>query len=250
MVVVPANTTDFDLHTEEIEPYFTAHTQAILVNSPNNPSGVVYRKEALEALAALLRRKSAEYGHPIYLIADEPYRELVFDGYETPFIPNVYENTVVCYSWSKSLSLPGERIGYVFVPDRCADSEDLFNAVAGAARALGHICAPTTSQYVVEQCCGVMPDIAAYDENRKTLYKGLTDMGYSIVYPHGAFYMLLKAPFGTALEFSERAKEFNILVPPCEPFGCPGYLRLSTCVSHDMIVRSLPAFKALLESGK
>ena len=250
MVTVPANTEDFDLHVEEVEPYFTEHTQAILVNSPNNPSGVVYKKEALEALAELLRKKSAEYGHPIYLIADEPYRELVFDGYETPFIPNIYENTVVCYSWSKSLSLPGERIGYVYVPDRCADSVDLFHAVAGSARALGHICAPATSQYIVEQCCGVMPNIKAYDENRKTLYEALTGYGYTCVYPHGAFYMLIKAPFGTALEFSEKAKEYNILVPPCEPFGCPGYLRLSTCVSHDMILRSLPAFKALIEDNR
>ena len=249
MVVVPANTADFDLHVEDVEPYFTANTQAIIINSPNNPSGVVYKKKALEALAALLRKKGEEFGHPIYLIADEPYRELVFDGYETPFIPNIYENTVVCYSWSKSLSLPGERIGYVFVPDRCADSVDLFNAVAGSARALGHICAPTTSQYIVEQCCGMMPDIAAYDENRKTLYEALTSYGYTCIYPHGAFYMLIKAPFGTALEFSDRAKEFNILVPPCEPFGCPGYLRLSTCVSHEMIEKSLPAFKALIEAG-
>ncbi len=250
IVVVPANTTDFDLHVEEIEPYFTEHTQAIIINSPNNPTGVVYQKEALEALAALLRRMSEKLGHPVYLIADEPYRELVYDGYETPFIPNIYENTVVCYSWSKSLSLPGERIGYVFVPDACADSVDLFNAVAGSARALGHICAPTTSQYVVEQCCGVLPDIAAYDENRKTLFEALTSYGYTCVYPHGAFYMLIKAPFGTAAEFSEKAKEFNILIPPCEPFGCPGYLRLSTCVAHEMILRSLPSFKALIESAE
>lgn len=249
VVVVPPNTTDFDLHAEEIEPYFTEHTQAILINSPNNPSGVVYKKESLESLAKLLRKKSEQFGHPIYLIADEPYRELVFDGYEAPFIPNIYENTVVCYSWSKSLSLPGERIGYVFVPDACTDSVDLFNAVAGSARALGHICAPTTSQYIVEQCCGIMPDIAAYDENRKTLYKGLTEMGYTCLYPHGAFYMLMKTPYGTSMDFSEKAKEFDILLPPCDPFGCPGYMRLSTCVSHEMILRSLPAFKALIEAG-
>ena len=249
VVVVPPSVPDFDLHPEAIEPYFSEHTQAIIVNSPNNPSGVVYGREALEALAELLRRKSAEFGHPIYLIADEPYRELVFDGYEVPFIPNIYENTVVCYSWSKSLSMPGDRIGYVFVPDRCADSTDLFFAVAGSARALGHICAPTTSQYIVERCCGVMPNVKAYDENRKTLYEALTSYGYTCVYPHGAFYMLLKAPFGTALEFSEKAKEYNLLIPPCEPFGCPGYLRLSTCVSHEMILKSLPAFKALLEAG-
>ena len=250
VTVVPPNTDDFDLHVDMIAPYLNAHTQAIIINSPNNPSGVVYRRADLEALAALLREKSAEFGHPVYLIADEPYRELVYDGYEAPFIPNIYENTVVCYSWSKSLSLPGERIGYVFVPDRCADSADLFHAVAGSARTLGHICAPTTSQYVVEHCCHLMPNVKAYDENRKTLYEALTSYGYTCVYPHGAFYMLLKAPFGTALEFSEKAKEFNILVPPCEPFGCPGYLRLSTCVSHEMIVKSLPAFKALIESGK
>ena len=250
VVVVPANTTDFDLHVDEIEPYISAHTQAIIVNSPNNPTGIVYTEDALRALGDLLRKKGEQFGHPIYIIADEPYRELVYDGRVAPFIPNLYENTVVCYSWSKSLSLPGERIGYVYVPDRAADSADLFYAVAGSARALGHVCAPTTAQYVVEKCCGMMPDIKAYDENRKTLYNGLTEMGYTCVYPQGAFYVLLKAPFGTALEFSEKAKEFNILVPPCEPFGCPGYLRLSTCVSHEMIVKSLPAFKALIEAGR
>lgn len=249
-VVVPANTTDFDLHVEEIKPYVTAHTQAIIINSPNNPTGIVYREEALRALGDMLREKGEAFGHPIYIIADEPYRELVYDGRVAPFIPNLYENTVVCYSWSKSLSLPGERIGYVYVPDRAADSVDLFNAVAGSARAMGHVCAPTTAQYVVEKCCGMMPDIAAYDENRKTLYAGLTEMGYTCVYPQGAFYVLIKAPFGTALEFSEKAKTFNLLIPPCEPFGCPGYLRLSTCVSHEMIVKSLAAFKALIESGK
>lgn len=248
-VVVPANTADFDLHVEEIKPYVTAHTQAIIINSPNNPTGIVYREEALRALGDMLREKSEAFGHPIYIIADEPYRELVYDGRVAPFIPNLYENTVVCYSWSKSLSLPGERIGYVYVPDRAADSVDLFNAVAGSARAMGHVCAPTTAQYVVEKCCGMMPDIAAYDENRKTLYAGLTEMGYTCVYPQGAFYVLIKAPFGTALEFSEKAKTFNLLIPPCEPFGCPGYLRLSTCVSHEMIVKSLAAFKALIEAG-
>lgn len=248
-VIVPPNTADFDLHVDEIEPYFTEHTQAIVINSPNNPTGVVYRKESLQALAALLRRMGEKFGHPIYVIADEPYRELVFDGVTVPFIPNLYENTVVCYSWSKSLSLPGERIGYVYVPDACADSVDLFNAVAGSARALGHICAPATSQYIVEQCCGVMPNIKAYDENRKTLYQGLTELGYTCIYPRGAFYMFIKAPFGTAMEFSEKAKELNILIPPGESFGCPGYLRLSTCVSHEMIVKSLSAFKTLIEQG-
>lgn len=248
MVVVPMDETDFGLHVNAIEPYLTAHTQAIIVNSPNNPTGMVYSRETLEALADLLRKKGEAFGHPIYLIADEPYRELVFDGYETPFIPNIYENTVVCYSWSKSLSLPGERIGYMYVPDRCADSAALFHAVTGAARALGHICAPTTAQYVVQECCMMMPDVTPYDENRKLLYKELTAMGYTCVYPHGAFYMLLKSPMETATAFSEKAKEFNILVPPCDPFGCPGYLRLSTCVSPAMVKKSIPAFRALLEA--
>jgi len=249
VVAVPANTKDFDLHVEEIEPFVNAHTQAVIINSPNNPTGIVYTEEALRALGDMLRQKSKAFGHPIYIIADEPYRELVYDGRVVPFIPNLYENTVVCYSWSKSLSLPGERIGYVYVPDQAADSVDLFHAVAGSARAMGHVCAPTTAQYVVEHCCGMMPDIKAYDENRKTLYNGLTEMGYTCVYPQGAFYVLLKAPFGTALEFSEKAKEYNLLIPPCEPFGCPGYLRLSTCVSHEMIEKSLSAFKALLEEN-
>lgn len=250
VVVVPANTEDFDLHVDAIEPYLSARTQAIIVNSPNNPTGVVYTRETLEALAALLRKKSAEFGHPIYLIADEPYRELVYDGVTAPFIPGIYEDTVVCYSWSKSLSLPGERIGYVYVPDTCTDSLNLFYAVTGSARALGHICAPTSAQYVVEACCDadVMPDVTPYDENRKTLYSALTEMGYTCAYPHGAFYIMLKSPLESALAFSEKAKEFNILVPPCEPFGCPGYLRLSTCVSHEMILKSIPTFKALLDS--
>ncbi|MBQ1632844.1 MAG: pyridoxal phosphate-dependent aminotransferase, partial [Clostridia bacterium] len=168
-VIVPANTKDFDLHVDEVEPYVTAHTQAIIINSPNNPTGIVYHEEALRALGDMLRKKGEAFGHPIYIIADEPYRELVYDGRVAPFIPNIYENTIVCYSWSKSLSLPGERIGYVYVPDQCADSENVFYAVAGSARAMGHVCAPTTAQYVVEKCCGMMPDIAAYDENRKTL---------------------------------------------------------------------------------
>ena len=195
-----------------------------------------------------LTRKGAEYGHPIYIIADEPYRELVYDGAEVPFIPNLYPNTIVCYSWSKSLSLPGERIGYVCVPDQAADSKDLYAAVAGAARALGHVCAPSMQQLVAGLCAAVRPDLAAYDENRKTLYDALTGYGYRCVRPQGAFYLFVQAPGGDAQAFSDRAKEKNLLIVPGGDFGCPDYFRASTCVSHDMILKSLPVFKELIQA--
>ena len=233
-----------------MEKRLTAHTQAIIVNSPNNPSGAIYSRENLLALGDVLKRKGAEFGHPIYIIADEPYRELVYDGAEVPFIPNLYPNTIVCYSWSKSLSLPGERIGYVCVPDQAADSADLYAAVAGAARALGHVCAPSMQQLVVGLCAAVRPDLAAYDENRRTLYDALTGFGYRCVRPQGAFYLFVQAPGGDAQAFSDRAKEKNLLIVPGGDFGCPDYFRASTCVSHDMILRSLPIFKELIQANK
>ena len=247
-VIVPAEE-GFRLNAQSVERYVTPHTQAIIVNSPNNPSGVVYTREELEALAEMLRRKEAEYGHPIYIIADEPYRELVYDGVEVPFIPTIYADTIVCYSWSKSLSMPGERIGYVLVPDAAADSNALHCAIAGAARAHGHVCAPSLIQRVIAHCAHMRPDVAAYDRNRKTLYEALTSYGYSCINPSGAFYMLVRAPGGDSQAFSDRAKlEENLLIVPGEGFGCPEYFRLSTCVSHDMIVRSLPSFQRLLQS--
>ena len=251
LVVVPADTKAFQIHLDEVEKRITKHTQAIIVNSPNNPSGVVYTEETLKGLAALLERKSAEYGHPIYIIADEPYRELVYGGVKVPFIPCLYKNTIVCYSYSKSLSLPGERIGYVYVPGFAADSHDVYAAISGAARIMGHVCPPTLMQKVIEYCAEERPDLVAYDENRNLLYNSLTEMGYECAKPDGAFYLFVKAPNGDANAFSEKAKlGHNLLVVPADGFGCPGFFRLSYCVSNDMIRRSLPAFKAMIESYK
>ena len=251
LVVVPADTKAFQIHLDEVEKRITKHTQAIIVNSPNNPSGVVYTEETLKGLASLLERKSAEYGHPIYIIADEPYRELVYGGVKVPFIPCLYKNTIVCYSYSKSLSLPGERIGYVYVPGFADDSHDVYAAIAGAARIMGHVCPPTLMQKVIEYCAEERPDLVAYDENRNLLYNSLTEMGYECAKPDGAFYLFVKAPNGDANAFSEKAKlDHNLLVVPADDFGCPGFFRLSYCVSNDMIRRSLPAFKAMIESYK
>ena len=251
LVVVPADTKAFQIHLDEVEKRITKHTQAIIVNSPNNPSGVVYTEETLKGLAALLERKSAEYGHPIYIIADEPYRELVYGGVKVPFIPCLYKNTIVCYSYSKSLSLPGERIGYVYVPGFADDSHDVYAAISGAARIMGHVCPPTLMQKVIEYCAEERPDLVAYDENRNLLYSSLTEMGYECAKPDGAFYLFVKAPNGDANAFSEKAKlDHNLLVVPADGFGCPGFFRLSYCVSNDMIRRSLPAFKAMIESYK
>ena len=248
MVLVPADTQAFQIHLEEVEKRITSHTQAIIVNSPTNPSGVVYTEETLRGLAALLERKSAQYGHPIYIIADEPYRELVYGGVKVPFIPNLYKNTLVCYSYSKSLSLPGERIGYVYVPSFADDSAAVYAAVSGAARVMGHVCPPTLFQKVVGLCAQERPDLQAYEENRNLLYDSLREMGYECAKPDGAFYLFVKAPGGDANAFSEKAKrEHNLLVVPADGFGCPGYFRLSYCVAKDMILRSLPAFRAMME---
>ena len=245
--VVPPDVPGFQIDLEAVEAMLTPRTQAIIVNSPNNPSGVVYTEETLNALGALLTRKGQEYGHPIYIVADEPYRELTY-GCDAPFIPNIYPNTIVCYSYSKSLSLPGERIGYVYVPRQAADSAALYAAVAGAARACGHVCAPSLWQKVIARCAHLRPDLAAYDKNRKALYEGLTEMGYEMAKPDGAFYLFIKAPGGDANEFSERAKAKDLLVAPGDGFGCPGYFRICYCVSYEMIQKSLPVFRALIEN--
>ena len=242
-VMVPADTTSFQIDLAALESLVNEHTQAIIVNSPNNPSGVVFSRETLEKVGSILGAAAEKYGHPIYIIADEPYRELVYDGVEVPFIPNVYKDTIVCYSWSKSLSLPGERIGYVLVPDDATDSAELFAAVAGAARMLGHVCAPSLIQRAVAACCDIMPDLEAYDVNRNLLYNGLTEIGYECAKPQGAFYLFVKAPGGDAMAFAEKAKKKNLLIVPSDSFGVPGYFRLSYCVSKEMIERSLPAFK-------
>lgn len=246
--VVPPDVPEFQIKLDAVGAMLTPHTQAVLINTPNNPSGVVYTRKALEALGALLTQKSREYGHPIYLISDEPYRELAY-GVEVPFVPLIYPNTVVCYSYSKSLSLPGERIGYIYVPDSAADSRALYAAVAGAARSAGHVCAPSLWQKVIARCAGLRPDLQAYDRNRKALYEGLTAMGYEMAKPDGAFYLFIKAPGGDANAFSEKAKKRDLLLVPGDGFGCPGYFRICYCVSYDMIQRSLPVFRALINKS-
>ena len=246
LVVVPADIPNFQIDFAALENAINENTQAIIINSPNNPAGTVYTQETLEKLADLLNRKGDAYGHPIYIIADEPYRELVYDGAYAPFIPNIYANTVVCYSYSKSLSLPGERIGYVYVPQQAADSAALYAAVAGAARAMGHVCAPSLWQKVIARCVHLRPDLEAYDKNRRTLYEGLTALGYEVAKPDGAFYLFVKAPGGDAGAFSEKAKQRDLLLVPGDGFGCPGYFRICYCVSYDMIQRSLPIFGELI----
>ena len=243
--VVPPDVPGFQINLSAVEAMLTPATQAIIINSPNNPSGVVYTAETLAALGEILSRKGEEFGHPIYIVSDEPYRELTY-GCTAPFIPNIYPNTVVCYSYSKSLSLPGERIGYIYVPKQCADAPALYAAIAGAAREKGHVCAPSLWQKVIARCTHLRPDLEAYDRNRKALYEALTAYGYEMAKPDGAFYLFIKAPGGDAVAFSEKAKKYDLLVVPGDGFGCPGYFRICYCVSYEMILKSLPAFKALI----
>lgn len=245
--VVPPDLPDFQINLTAVEAMLTPHTQALILNSPNNPSGVVYTRQTLQALAELLERKAAQFGHPIYLISDEPYRELVYGGVEVPFVPQIYRDTVICYSYYKSLSLPGERIGYVYVSAQAADSKKLYAAIAGAARGCGHVCAPSLWQKVIARCTHLRPDLESYDRNRKALYEGLTSLGYEMAKPDGAFYLFVKAPGGDAAAFSEKAKQKNLLLVPGDDFGCPGYFRVCYCVSFDMIQRSLPVFAQLLQ---
>ena len=245
--VVPAAAPDFQIPMDRLEAMLTPATQAIIINSPNNPSGVVYTKETLTTLASLLTKKSREFGHPIYIVSDEPYRELVYGGVEVPFVPSIYPNTIICYSYSKSLSLPGERIGYIYVPRQAEDSQDLYNAIAGGLRATGHICAPSLLQRVIARCAHLKPDLTMYDRNRTMLYEALTQYGYEVAKPDGAFYLFVKAPGGNAMAFMEKAKEKGLLIVPGDDFGCPEYFRMCYCVEPDMIQRSLPVFESLIK---
>ena len=249
LVVVPADIPDFQIDFAALEGALNEKTQAVILNSPNNPAGTVYTRQTLEALAKLLEEKSAQVGHPIYIIADEPYRELAY-GVEVPFIPTIYPNTIVCYSYSKSLSLPGERIGYVYVPKQAADHDALYAAVCGAARAAGHVCAPSLWQKVIARCAGLRPDLESYDHNRRLLMNGLGEMGYEMAKPEGAFYLFIKAPNGSAKAFSELAKGKDLLVVPGDDFGCPDYFRICYCVTAEMIEKSLPVFQKLMEECK
>ena len=245
--VVPADVPSFQINFDALKKMINANTQAIILNSPNNPSGVVYTEETLKKLRYLITDKIMDIGKSIYIISDEPYRELVYDGVEAPFIPSIYNDTIICYSYSKSLSLPGERIGYVYVPERCTEGKRLSAAVAGAARASGHVCAPSLWQKVIARCAHLRPDLESYDRNRKALYEGLTALGYETAKPDGAFYLFVKAPGGDANDFCQLAKKKDLLVVPGDGFGCPGYFRLCYCVSHETILRSLPVFGELMK---
>ena len=248
LTVVPPETETFQINFAALEGCLTANTKGIIVNSPNNPSGVVYSRDTLERLAALLEARSAEYGHPIYLISDEPYREIVFGDTEVPWIPQIYRDTIVCYSFSKSLSLPGERLGYVLVPKEVTDSAAVYAAVAGAGRSLGYVNAPSLFQFVTAECCDLTADIAVYERNCELLVTELRAMGYHVVQPGGAFYLFVRSLEADDMAFSERAKEFDLLLVPGSGFGAPGHVRIAYCVQTEMIRRALPRFRALAES--
>jgi aspartate aminotransferase len=244
-VVVPPDTKNFQIDFPALAQAITVHTKGIIINSPNNPSGAVYSADTLKRLAELLRKKQEELGTQIFLIADEPYREIVYDGAEVPFATKFYDNTLVCYSYSKSLSLPGERIGYVLVPKTAYESRMLYAAIAGAGRALGYVCAPSLFQKMLVKCMGQTGDVNAYKANRDLLYEGLTKIGYECFKPQGAFYMFVKALEPDADAFCEKAKEEDLLVVSATGFGCPGYVRISYCVDGGMIQRSFGAFERL-----
>lgn len=247
LVITPADIESFQIDFDAFEKLLSPQTKGVIINSPNNPSGVVYSEETIRRLSQILEQKQSEYGTTIYLISDEPYREIVYDGLTVPYVTKYYANTLVCYSYSKSLSLPGERIGYIIVPDEVNDSGCVMAAVAGAGRALGYVCAPVLFQRAVARCVDVTGDISAYARNRDLLYHGLTEMGYECVRPQGAFYLWVKSPEPDANAFSERAKKYDVLIVPGDSFGCPGYVRISYCVSEKTIVDSMPAFRMIME---
>ncbi len=230
---------------DDLKSKITEKTKAVIVNSPNNPSGVVYTMDTIRALCAVLEEKSREFGHAIYLIADEPYRELVYSDVEVPYLMNHYDNTLVCYSYSKSLSLPGERIGYIAVCPKMEAAQEIYLAICGAGRSLGYVCAPSLFQQVVKQCLNAKVNVEAYRENRDLLYDNLTAYGFDCVKPEGAFYLFLKVPGGDAYSFYERAKTHEILVVPCDDFGIAGYVRIAYCTAKETVVSALPAFESL-----
>ncbi len=246
MKVCPPRAEDFQIDFAALEGLITPRTRALIVNSPNNPSGAVYSRATLERLSALLTGKAAEYGHPIYLLSDEPYREIAFAGVEVPYIPELYRDTLVIYSWSKSLSLPGERIGYVYVPGEVTDSELVYAAVAGAGRALGYVCAPSLIQRVAAACCDLTADLSVYERNARLLVSELSRMGYQMVAPGGTFYLFPRTPIADDTAFSEAAKGLDLLLVPGSGFYCPGHVRIAFCVPTQRIERSLPAFEKLL----
>ena len=246
-VVVPANTVDFQPNLDEFEKLITNKTKAVIVNTPNNPSGAVYSEETIIKMSEILEKKQKEYGNSIYIISDEPYRELVFDGLEVPYITKYYDNTIICYSYSKSLSLPGDRIGYLVIPDEVDGFQDLISAANIATRILGFVNAPSLMQRAVARCLDIEVDIEVYNRNRELLYNSLISYGYECVKPQGAFYLFVKAFGEDDNAFAEAAKKYNILIVPGSSFGCPGYCRVAYCVDYEMIERSLASFKKLAE---
>ncbi|MBR7117439.1 MAG: pyridoxal phosphate-dependent aminotransferase [Clostridia bacterium] len=244
---VPSDNLTFQPDIDAIKATLNEKTAAIIINSPNNPTGTVITEESVIALAEALKDAEDRYSKPIYIIADEPYRELVYGGVKVPFLPKYYRDTVVCYSYSKSLSLPGERIGYVLVPPTVSDSGSVYLAIAGAGRALGFVCAPSMLQRLIPFCLGDTSDISVYDRNRRLLLEELTSYGFTLVKPDGAFYLFMKTPCPSAKEFAEVAKKFELLLVPSDSFGCGGYVRISYCVTTEQIERALPAFKRLAE---
>ncbi len=235
----------FQIDLADFESKVTEKTKAVIINSPNNPSGVVYSEETIKGVCEVLEKKQKEFNHAIYLIADEPYRELVYSNVKVPYLMNYYDNTIVCYSYSKALSLPGERIGYIAVNPKAENSKELYLAICGAGRSLGYVCAPSMFQQIVKKCINAKVDVNIYKENRDILYDNLTKYGYTCVKPDGAFYLFVKALEEDAYKFFERAKTKEILVVPCDDFGTPGYVRIAYCVDKERIINSLPAFEEL-----
>ena len=245
LVAVSPNTETFQPKLDEFEEKITEKTKAVIVNTPNNPTGVVYSEETIQKMAAILEAKQKEFGTDIYLISDEPYRELAYDGVEVPYLTKYYANTIIGYSFSKSLSLPGERIGYLVIPDEASDSEDLLSAASVATRILGFVNAPTLQQKMVAKCLNAKTDIFYYDRNRETLYNGLLECGFKCIKPEGAFYLFVKSPIEDEKAFCAAAKKYNILIVPGSSFGCPGFVRMAYCVAYETIVNALPKFKEL-----
>lgn len=247
LVIVAPDTKNFQINFEELEKQINKNTKGVIINSPNNPSGAVYSEDTIKKLSNLLKEKSKEYGTQIFIISDEPYREIVYDGIDVPYVTKYYSNTLVCYSYSKSLSLPGERIGFVLVPDEVYQSKAVYAAICGAGRALGYVCAPSIMQKAVTRFVGNVCDVDIYKRNRDILYNGLTEMGYECFKPEGAFYMFVKALEEDSESFCQKAKEEDLLIVSATDFGCPGYVRISYCVDEEMIKRSFKAFKRLKE---
>ncbi len=245
LVEVTPNTETFQPNLADFEAKINEKTKAVIINNPNNPTGVIYPEETIRKIAAILEKKQKEYGHAVYLISDEPYRELAFDGAKVPFVTKYYANTMVVYSYSKSLSLPGERIGYVVIPDEVEDSEETITAATIANRISGAVNAPSLMQLAVARCADAGADLGYYDRNRKTLYEGLTKCGFTCVKPEGAFYLWMKVPTADEKDFVEAGKKYNILMVPGSSFACPGYVRIAYCVSYETIVNSLPQFEKL-----